>query len=431
MAISFVAAASAAHTSSSSTLTLNKPAGVQQGDVLIAVVGVVDETITNPTGWTTLETLTTAHAKGHLAYKVAGASEPTSYDWTLNQSQDDVAGSLVAFRGVDTGAPVRDSAVAEVNNTTTPASPALTGTQATDMVVAFGSGRSSSSGPNTEITAPNTAGWTAAVGAHSGDSDPGSFPQSTDAAYQVNGGTATFTSNANVNTVMFAASLIAGASGGVTGDLAVSAPVAQASLAGELEVDGTAGLTAPLAQVDVTANLTVDGTAGITAPVAQVDASGSAAADFLRAVAPVAQADVTAEVTDTGTLDATAPLAQVDVVGNVDLPGVLNAVAPVAQADVSATVEVSGTADATAPLAQVDVSAELEVDATLAATAPVAQLAGTGESDTQSTFAPVAPLAQVSISVTNHGQPEVNYEILPEAREIVVEPDIPRETYYV
>lgn len=44
---------------------------------------------------------------------------------------------------------------------------------------------------------------------------------------------------------------------------------------------------------------------------------------------------------------------------------------------------------------------------------------------------PVAPLAQVQLTGENLGEPEVNYVIDVETRDIVVEPDIPRVPYYV
>lgn len=80
--------ASAGTRSTNSTVTVNKPTGTQQNDLMIAVMqsGASGGSFTYPTGWTQSTIDTTGNSSAAVAYKVAGASEPTSYDFTLTGS---------------------------------------------------------------------------------------------------------------------------------------------------------------------------------------------------------------------------------------------------------------------------------------------------------------------------------------------------------
>jgi hypothetical protein len=103
--------------SSSTTLTLTKPTGVVSGDLLVAVVSAIGSgsTITGPSGWTEIDTSTSAGGlKASLWAKIAGGSEPANYAWneTALGSQRWV-GTLTAWQGVDT------SSLANAINTAT------------------------------------------------------------------------------------------------------------------------------------------------------------------------------------------------------------------------------------------------------------------------------------------------------------------------
>jgi len=94
----------------SGDLTINKPTGTVQDDVMIASIGVRPETATinAPTGWALVKridnTNTTANSLA-VYYKVAGASEPASYTWTI-PSHTGAAGGIQSFSGGNTTNPI-------------------------------------------------------------------------------------------------------------------------------------------------------------------------------------------------------------------------------------------------------------------------------------------------------------------------------------
>ncbi|TMC36976.1 MAG: glycosyltransferase family 2 protein, partial [Chloroflexi bacterium] len=91
---------SAANSASASTsLTLNVPTGVQNGDVMIAVVSTSANTVSTPSGWNTLARSATMAT----FYRVA-SSEPASYSFTDGGASTNWAGIIDAYSGVDTSA---------------------------------------------------------------------------------------------------------------------------------------------------------------------------------------------------------------------------------------------------------------------------------------------------------------------------------------
>ncbi|MFQ6603893.1 PA14 domain-containing protein, partial [Flavobacterium sp. C3NV] len=91
------------------TLTISKPTGVVEGDVMIVNIAeaVSGETyVPDLQGWTNISSVYFQNNArvGAVLYKVAGASEPTSYTFTLWNVQGAI-GSIVAFSGVDTADP--------------------------------------------------------------------------------------------------------------------------------------------------------------------------------------------------------------------------------------------------------------------------------------------------------------------------------------
>ncbi len=108
------------------TLTINLPTNTQQNDVMIASIGFrtnqpglsSDIMITPPAGWTLVRRLDNtgggATDSGLVVYqKVAGASEPTNYTWTLlctltcsTYGFQAAVGGIASFSGVDTATPI-------------------------------------------------------------------------------------------------------------------------------------------------------------------------------------------------------------------------------------------------------------------------------------------------------------------------------------
>ncbi|MFP3914775.1 MAG: Ig-like domain-containing protein, partial [Actinomycetota bacterium] len=111
-----------------STLTIDQPAGTEEGDLLVAQIryrGDFPE-LTAPEGWIELGTIPGDSQDNHtVLYKFAGSSEPSSY--TFDQNLDDpqagrMAGGIGAFSDVDPVYPfdVWDATINEVGSTTTP-----------------------------------------------------------------------------------------------------------------------------------------------------------------------------------------------------------------------------------------------------------------------------------------------------------------------
>lgn len=139
MAIAFRAASTVTH--SGTTPSLAKPAGLLQDDVMFAwfVLDRVSVTVTTLAGWTLAAGYpldsTSGSCRSYLFYKVAGGSEPATYDWTTGDAFQ--ADSIVAYSGVRTDAPINQNAANPLVNNSTPASPSITPTVGNCMIVAF------------------------------------------------------------------------------------------------------------------------------------------------------------------------------------------------------------------------------------------------------------------------------------------------------
>jgi len=136
----FRASAQAQVDSFVTALIVNRPAGTQVGDVMIAAIASRPSgvTITAPAGWTLIRRTNQA-ATNSLAQatyrKVVAAGEPANYTWTLPNTHTGGAGGIMAFYGVNAAAPV-DVENGQVNasglNIT---APSVVTTRAYDMIV--------------------------------------------------------------------------------------------------------------------------------------------------------------------------------------------------------------------------------------------------------------------------------------------------------
>ena len=108
MAFSKVASTQA-QSSSASSITVGKPTGVAQGDILFAIVYqyALSVAMTPPSGWTAIVTSGGySYCRIWIYYRVAGASEPSNYTWSSNKSGK-ILGAIVAYRGgFDTSDPI-------------------------------------------------------------------------------------------------------------------------------------------------------------------------------------------------------------------------------------------------------------------------------------------------------------------------------------
>jgi concanavalin A-like lectin/glucanase superfamily protein len=131
---------SAARTTAGTTLTINKPSGVVQNDVMIAAIeesGGTSGSITAPTGWNLIGTqIDGTFTKTYTYWKAAGASEGASYQWTSTLSGLHVGG-IVALTNVDTTNPV-DASASQANAASFSITcPSVTTTEPNDWLIAF------------------------------------------------------------------------------------------------------------------------------------------------------------------------------------------------------------------------------------------------------------------------------------------------------
>jgi hypothetical protein len=142
MAVAFRSASTAANGAAPTSLAVPKPAGVVDGDLLVAFVCIsADQTIaTVPSGWTTIDTQATGSATGdcrHAAYWKAAASEGASWTWGFSAGAD-CAAAAVAYTG-QAAAPVDTSAARLMAGSTTDhTAPSVTTSSDTVAVMAYG-----------------------------------------------------------------------------------------------------------------------------------------------------------------------------------------------------------------------------------------------------------------------------------------------------
>jgi hypothetical protein len=124
---------------------VNKPTNTQEDDFMIAILV---STLTSdadgstmssaPSGWT-LEHDYTQNIFGYsgqhvyIYWKVAGASEPSSYTWTWTDSCG-WAAQIATFRGVDTGSPIHAEGSVNQETSLSPMSPSVTTTVDNAMI---------------------------------------------------------------------------------------------------------------------------------------------------------------------------------------------------------------------------------------------------------------------------------------------------------
>src|SRR3989442_6147325 len=105
----------------STTLTITKPAGVAQNDVMIASISVGPSTATIAApGWTLVRRTDNASGTSNslaVYSKLAGAAEPASYDWTFSAGHTGAACGIQAFSGADPVLVETDSGVNTASGT--------------------------------------------------------------------------------------------------------------------------------------------------------------------------------------------------------------------------------------------------------------------------------------------------------------------------
>ncbi len=119
------------------TVTVNVPANVRAGDVMLAVLTVRNTAaVTAPAAWTPLRADSAGTTmRQHLFYRVVTGAEPASYSWTITSAR--AAASILAYRGVDTASPVDVHGGQSNASSTTVTAPSVNATVANGMLVTF------------------------------------------------------------------------------------------------------------------------------------------------------------------------------------------------------------------------------------------------------------------------------------------------------
>jgi hypothetical protein len=136
-AVYFRSTASAQTGSGASSVTVNLPTGTVAGDVMIATVNVEGGTgLTAPAGWSSTGLYAGPSVFGYsgVYYKVATATEPGSYTWSLGSSLKAI-GAINSYVGVDNTAPIETSAVNGAGSGTGASTASVTTTAANSMVM--------------------------------------------------------------------------------------------------------------------------------------------------------------------------------------------------------------------------------------------------------------------------------------------------------
>lgn len=153
----FIAATQAVATVPADILiTAETPSGTAEGDTLLLLVAADREALDAslavlPDGWSVASVLTTFGQILNVLRRTATDEEPEGHEITLPFVDDVQVGSvLVAYRGLDTGAPLVDSAIANVSSSTSFPCPSLTLTEASQLYL----GVAFSTTPIGDVTPP-------------------------------------------------------------------------------------------------------------------------------------------------------------------------------------------------------------------------------------------------------------------------------------
>lgn len=181
--ILFRSSAKAYNLAAPTSLTVSKPAGVVQNDILLAGVEIRgDKTISAvPTGWTAITTGNTGSSNNDafltVYWKLAGASEPSTYKWSFGGGGGgDAAIIISAFSGCNTASPIDTSGQSPQTNANVTV-PSITAASTNEMLVSF-------MGHNPASTT-NATYSTAVMGAGAG---PGAVTEAADTNSQNNSG---------------------------------------------------------------------------------------------------------------------------------------------------------------------------------------------------------------------------------------------------
>lgn len=123
---------------STTSVVLNKPSDVSQGNFMIGIIAFnkgTSVTVTPPSGWTLVKRSDAADKVGSASYyKIATSSEPSTYTWTL-AGGDKWAAGLTRILGVNPTTPIQVSAVNNGASSVSHVAPSVTTLADSTMVL--------------------------------------------------------------------------------------------------------------------------------------------------------------------------------------------------------------------------------------------------------------------------------------------------------
>jgi phage-related protein len=211
VSVAFKSATSAgAYTPVSGTITVTTPGAVVSGDLLVAIIFTTGGSPAPPVGWTQIgsDGVTSGVSIGRAWYKVAGSSEPGSYDWSVSATDSTVL-LMSAYTGADTGNPVETltwggSTSATTSQIAPASSPTMTGAMQVSAWGATGGGGSYTPPAGMTEFADVTTAWQFGAGAYD--------------ALDASGSTGTRTATCNTSTGYLSVSIVLVPAGSASGD---------------------------------------------------------------------------------------------------------------------------------------------------------------------------------------------------------------------
>ena len=145
--LSFRSTANALDNVDGGDLTVTKPTGTVENDLMFAHFFTADlgatapTTLTAPAGWTLIGTTNTRQLVGGaytvrwgVWYRIAGASEGANYTWTANGALV-TRGAILTYDNPNTSSPLDTSLIGTFSADATPTASAITNAEANEMVI--------------------------------------------------------------------------------------------------------------------------------------------------------------------------------------------------------------------------------------------------------------------------------------------------------
>jgi hypothetical protein len=335
------------------TVTVNKPAGTISGDVLLALVtnrGANAAPSTVPSGWTLLDSAGSSTGDimwAGLYYLVAGGSEPADYTWS--GFTDSCSGGMIAVSGADTSAPFNVHTV-RYNAAGATGTAGVTTTVADTLVVSgYGSYDNNSVTQNSWACTTDPALTHRLESTSSGGNDSAVGAATGTKASAGATGASSYTLSASRSTVGFLLA-VAPPSSGVTGTLAATLPALTGSLTGTVPVTGTLAGQLPALTGSLTADVTVSGQIAGILPALSGSATGTVTVSAaLDGTLPALTGSAAGLVTNTGTIAGTLPALTGQMVGQVTASGQIAGALPALTGQITGLIPISGALAGTLP----------------------------------------------------------------------------------